>query len=399
MIFKHPELSTTCTFCGACYNICTHNSISFKESDEGFNYPIIDNNICIHCGICDIVCPIINKENKNKCKINHSTYYGWHLNEFIREKSTSGGIFSALAEYVLEYDGVIYGAFYDFKNRIVRHTSSKEIEYTAFRKSKYVQSFIGNTFTDVKKELRKNSKVLFSGTPCQISGLLSFLGKTYDNLITCDFICHGVPPMKLLNTHIDFLESKYKDKMLKFDFRSKAMGWSQMHYEMLFKDNGKILVKSTNEAYHKAFAKKLSIRKSCFECLYSDSSHPSDITIADFGGYGNLNSGLNDEKGLSMIMVNSIKGQNLISDIKSLNIEKIDNRYGEYAYTTHKKDNGELNKRELFFRNINNKGWEKTIKRFHLERDPILLIIKNKTIKFVKIILGPTIVSKLKAIR
>ena len=195
-----------CSGCSACYSMCPKEAIAMQEDTEGFVYPFVDNSKCINCELCVKVCPI-KKENKKVVSNIHAIACK-NKEEKIREESTSGGVFTALSELVINQGGVVFGAIYD-ENLNVKHSYVENIdECNKFRGSKYVQSSIGDAFKKVKEFLVQGRLVMFSGTPCQVAGLYSYLGKEYDNLILIDLVCHGAPSPKVFRKYIKSLENK-----------------------------------------------------------------------------------------------------------------------------------------------------------------------------------------------
>lgn len=298
-----------CTGCGACYNICPMEAISIKEDKYGFYKPVIDEQKCTNCGLCEKTCPLDNYDSKNNPP---KAYALINKDENTRLKSASGGAFSAFAKYILEQNGVVYGVIWD-KNIVAVHsraTTLQEVEkmYT----SKYVQSNTLDTFKQAKKDLEDGKQVLFSGTPCQIAGLKSYLRKTYDNLITVDLICHGTPsPLAFEKYKQEFIYNKHNEKIININFRSKLIGWNPNHTITDVYTNKKLY--SLNKInYMKAFLTNAIINNSCLNCQFNKIPRIADITIGDFWGVDDYDKTLNDKKGLSIILVNNEKGQRFL---------------------------------------------------------------------------------------
>lgn len=314
-----------CTGCYACVDICKNNSISMKIDREGFWYPIIDKNKCINCNMCERVCPVLNSTN---IKNNPVAYGCYNLDENIRFQSSSGGLFTLIAEQILKENGIVFGAEFDNKFN-VRHNYIDSIDdLNRFRKSKYVQSKIGNTYIQVEKFLKDNRKVLFSGTPCQIAGLKSYLKKEYENLFCIDFICHGVPSPKVWTKYVDYILNLYKSKLTYIDFRakSKKRGGGNGNYSMLFFFEKEEYRKPFNEdLYMIGFLNNLYLRPSCYSCKFKSVHRISDITLADFWGVENVAPELYDDRGTSLILINSSKGilmfDNINRNLKFLNVD------------------------------------------------------------------------------
>lgn len=317
-----------CCACGACLNICPKNAIKMQNDEYGFPYPIIDEDKCIKCGACKKVCAFQHTEEKNIPKEVYAA--SREDNEKIR-KSASGGIFAVFAEYVLSHEGVVFGAAMRYKEgRLVpEHIEVKEIEQLdEILGSKYIQSSIGTTYKLSKKYLNEGKLVLFSGTPCQIAGLKSFLGKEYENLLTIDIICHGVPSADLFKGYITYLEHKFGQSIIDFKFRDKCKGTGYNAKIVLKDKNGNITSKyisCKDSSYYSLFLKSESCRENCYCCKYANIHRVGDITIGDYWGIQEehpesliQNGGSLDEKrGISVIIVNTNNGVKWLQKCKN----------------------------------------------------------------------------------
>ena len=206
-----------CTGCRACELSCPRNCIQMTFDDDGFLYPSVDNSNCIDCGLCDRVCHI-NKENDSSCKFGGEIFVGINKDQNERLASSSGGIFSLLSKEILSDDGVVYGAGFDNDFKVIHKRCDSVDDLPEFRGSKYVQSDLNTTFKDAKYDLEEGKKVLFTGTPCQIGALKSFLCKEYDNLYTQSFICHGVPSPKVWEKYLEYILSSNNKRISKINF-------------------------------------------------------------------------------------------------------------------------------------------------------------------------------------
>ncbi len=307
--------NSDCCGCTACYSACPKNAITMSENEKGFKYPVVDESLCINCGICKGVCDF-NKREHISCSDSPLAVYGIkHLNENVRNESRSGGVFTAITDVLLERGAVIFGATLD-DDFVVRHIkcSSKE-ERDKLRGSKYVQSDLSDTFKAVEQELKSGRIVAFSGTGCQVAGLKSFLRKDYENLYTFDIVCHGVPSPKVFGDYISYINKKY-GKISGFNFRDKTLlGWD-MHIES-FMVKGK---KRISRMYAQLFTTDYISRESCYNCKYTNISRPGDFTLADFWGVDKAFKGFNDNKGVSLLLVNSEKGNDLFEDANVKNV-------------------------------------------------------------------------------
>lgn len=294
---------TNCCGCNACAQCCPKQCITMNQDEEGFDYPTVNKNNCIDCGLCEKVCPILNSgESKRPLKV----YAAKNTNEGIRFKSSSGGIFTALAEDIIHRGGVVFGVSFD-KEWSAIHTYTENIEgLAAFRGSKYVQSKIGSSYKQVKSFLENGREVLFTGTSCQIAGLKSFLRKDYPNLLTIEILCHGVPSPKVWQRYLAEKKTQFHcNEICQINFRDKSNGWAQFHLIINFTNGNLYTTPFSNDTYFKGFLSNLYLRPSCYSCKCKNGRANSDIVIAD---YWNINEALpefNDNKGISLILLNS----------------------------------------------------------------------------------------------
>ena len=305
-----------CSGCAACLNICSHKSITMEKDELGFKHPTIDSSLCVDCGLCIKACPVNNPINQQK----PFTAYAAHNKIDIEHKSSaSGGVAHLFSKYVIEQGGVVYGcSSVDYKH--VKHVRVDLKEHLSqLQGSKYVQSDIGLVLKDVRHDLKTGKLVLFTGTPCQIAGLRSFLNRDYDNLITVDLVCHGVPSQQLL---VDDISSNgASDKVTSILFRKKGKRLKDIKFGIyLYNENKKIYAADyPNNYYIVGFLHGIFYRDCCYSCQYAQSRRVSDITIADFWGLGKLKSPqIETGKGISAILLNSAKGGLFVDKLKPL---------------------------------------------------------------------------------
>ncbi len=308
-----------CTGCRACEQLCPKHAITMEENEEGFLMPHVNEELCIDCKLCVQRCPQLKKREEITTK--QECYAAKIKNEEILMKSSSGGIFSALANYVLEKKGKVYGATFT-KDLTVEHIAIESKEQLALlRGSKYVQSNTKNTFQEVKQDLTEGKMVLYSGTPCQIAGLQQYLGKEESNLLTVDIVCHGVPSPQLFKKYKEYLEEKEQAKIEEFSFRDKEKGWGK--YLKIRFDNGKEIHQFCDlDPYYQSFMSGDLARKVCYECMYANTNRVSDITIADYWGIEIEHPEWNTKQGVSAVIVNTTKGKQMWEKIKE-NVEYI----------------------------------------------------------------------------
>lgn len=292
-----------CTGCSACYNACTHQALTMQSEKEGFLYPVIDVNKCKNCGLCEKVCPVLNQNKLFNNEQTPVTYAVWADDE-IRQCSSSGGAFSILTISVLNKRGVVFGATIN-ENNEVYHTSITDLkELYKLRGSKYVQSNVRLVYCDVRRYLKEDKPVLFSGTPCQIAGLKSFLGKSYPNLLLVDILCHGVPSPLFLNKTSRILSKRGYDVSKPLKFRNSKFWGYQVSY-----DDQVVTYMGKDDIYLQSFLKGLNFRESCYRCPFAALPRQGDITIGDFWGIGRRKVfQYNTAHGVSCVMINNSKG-------------------------------------------------------------------------------------------
>lgn len=299
-----------CYGCRACEQICPHHAICIKPNEEGFLYPVLEATKCVNCGLCVKVCPV---ENVSETNIPIAVYAAQFKKEEELLESSSGGVFSALAEYILSKNGYVAGCIFD-NNLVALHilTSNKD-EVTKMRGSKYVQSDIGNIYTEIRNFLEAEKLVLFTGTPCQVDGLRRFLRKDYDNLVTVDLICHGVPSPLLLSNYLTVTTEK-KGRVSSLCFRDKKRnGWCSQGSICC---NGKIkTISPYNNSYYYYYLQNSVSRMCCYSCKYSSVERTADITIGDYWNIENIISGIDTKNGFSALLINTAKGEHILDAV------------------------------------------------------------------------------------
>lgn len=306
-----------CCGCAACVNICPQKCISMVEDSEGFRYPKVDTEKCINCGMCEKVCIYcsVDKDLNNTNNI-VACFAAYVIDDRVREKSSSGGVFALLAKRILQRGGIVVGVCCD-KRCGARHVLIEdEKDLNILQGSKYVQSDTADIYLQVREILNQKKEVLFSGTPCQIRALKKFLGnKTYDGLYCVDIFCHGVPGIKTYKAYATWLQNAYGDKIRGVNFRDKSKGWKNYSVKVDF-DGGKTYQKIFREdPYMKIFLRDIALRPSCYSCISKNDHMQADITIGDFWGCDDVCPDMNDDAGLSAVIVRSDKGKRLLDEI------------------------------------------------------------------------------------
>lgn len=294
-----------CVGCSACFNVCPTKSILMKEDAQGFLYPTIDSNTCIDCGLCRKVCLAFGENHK--C-VPEKVYAAINKNEGDYITSTSGGIATLFSKKIISSGGVVYGAAV-CDNMEVKHIRVDRIEdVERLKGSKYVQSVMGDSYFQVRTDLKKEKIVLFIGTPCQIMGLRKFLGKSYDNLYLCDIVCHGVPSGKMLRDHIVAVTDGKRAERI--SFRD-----SEGFYLKVYNNVEEIYHKKNfYDVYYIGFLKGLFYRECCYNCDFAESKRVGDVTLGDFWGFNSEKKAfpIKATKGLSLILINTENGKKLL---------------------------------------------------------------------------------------
>lgn len=392
-----------CCGCSACVQKCPKQCITLKEDNEGFLYPLVDKDKCIDCGLCEKVCPVLHQnESRKPLKV----YAAINKNEEIRRQSSSGGVFTLLAEKIINEGGVVFGARFDDSWEVM-HDYTDTIEgLAAFRGSKYVQSRIEDNFQKAENFLKEGRKVLFSGTPCQIAGLKSYLRKDYGNLLAVDFICHGVPSPGVWRRYLkETIARQCEKKSVSSDpisnenarvesisFRDKRSGWEKFSFALTLSATTRNGIKNTVslcQVYHenlfmKGFLADLFLRPSCHHCPTKNIKSGSDITIADFWKIEDIIPDINSiDNGVSCLLLNTTNGINLFSliypfvDCREADFEYVC-KYNKALYISSKKPE----KRIDFYKKIQRHEISSTINEF--TKRSLILRFKNRIIKYLK---------------
>lgn len=358
-----------CTGCMACYNACPHGSITINTDKEGFAVPEINHDTCLKCGKCMRACPIL---NDLKLVGEQTAFKGWTRDEELLKNSSSGGVFSLLSSQVIADGGFVYGAAFD-EDLELRHVSAHtEDEMPKLRGSKYVQSYIGETFREIKERLEEGKSVLFCGTPCQVAGLNGFLGKKeYPKLLTVDLVCHGVPSPKVFKSFKEWLENENNSQIEEYKFRDKKWCWTRYSSLVTFKNGAKHHGKWEEDPWMRGFLREYFLRLSCHHCKFANMNRQSDITLADFWSYickkGEIN---NNETGCSLILCNSDNGRSAMERCKDQMV------YYPITFTEARRCNRALNScfpasslREKFWEDFSNRPFAELIDEYMYPED------------------------------
>ncbi len=345
-----------CCGCGACAAVCPQSCIAMKKDWEGFLYPQADTIRCVDCGLCRKACPVLHKPPLLAIQ---KTYSAFNRDEAVRRQSSSGGVFTALAQYILSQGGAVFGAAFDAEFQVCHICVDKPEELYKLRTSKYMQSRTNGTYRQALDILKENRPVLYTGTPCQIAGLRAFLKKDYEKLFTQSIICHGVPSHKIWDKYLAFVNKG--EEVRSVEFRNKESGWKRYRLK-IDKDGGCYRATAREDPYLQAFIKNLSLRPSCGACAFKSYEQPADITLADYWGVEQLEPELDDDKGLSLLFIHSEKGSRLFEQVREkLVFQPADAQKAVLYNPSLLKASVPHKKRGFFFKNLENYPFDELV--------------------------------------
>lgn len=325
-----------CVGCGACSALCPVGAIEMSRDVEGFDMPVVDNTACVDCGKCLMVCQLMQEPDV----VQPLAVAGMKAkDEDIRAAGSSGGIIGLLSRAVLDDGGAVVGAVFDATHKSLSHKSCTSIgELGPVLRSKYIQSAAWGVYGEVKARLAGGQRVLFCGTPCQVAGLKLFLGRDYDGLLTVDFFCHGVPSPGFFKAYAEGVEAAEGSDLVDVTFREKKSGWRDQHIRWYFADGEVKEERSLDNSHYFFFLHNYSLRKSCFNCSLSH-CHQADLTVAD---WWLVDKALDDDRGISLILTNTKRGEVAVSSIDALvdvfNVDRFDFAIYSHSYDRDKRD-------------------------------------------------------------
>lgn len=381
MSLRILNIKDTCTGCSACVAACPKKALTLSYDEEGFYYPHLANDKCVDCKICETVCQVLNDSTPEEPSSNYTAYMLKAKNKDIVKKSSSGGAFSLLAEAIMLQGGIVFGARYNYEKERLEHCSTAHCSIEDLRKSKYIESYVGESFIEVVDCIKRGQSVLFCGTPCQIQGLYDYVKtKKMDtsNLLLVRFVCHGVPSNQFFTDYKRYEEKRHRAKMVHFDFRPKTRGWRAADWLMSF-ENGKTIAESTNYShYYYYFQKEYLLRRSCYRCrrVFHEIA---DITIADFWAIHTYQPENKDQEGISLVLGHTEKGLSAIEAIKSkADLAVIPNDAFPNIYREARSRSGDTSSREKEMEEVLKNGYM-PVARKRLK----MIIIKNKTKDYI----------------
>lgn len=381
----------TCTGCSLCFQICGKKAISMNIDAEGFTIPFIDKTVCISCGICLKFCPV-NKVNKERFD-NYPKLYAMRTNNInLLKKSASGGIFGEIAQYFLENNGAVCAARWnDDYTKVFHDLTEKKDKLEVFLSSKYVQSDMSCIYDKLYKSYKSGKKILFCGTPCQVSAIKKWVQiKEINDIFTCDILCFGVPSPKIYAAYRNYLIKKYNSDIKKLNFRSKKRGWCNYSIYIKFKNNKKYVAGKFNDPYYQGFMGRIMFRHSCYNCKFASMPKQGDITIGDLWG---ARRGFYNFWGVSVVTVNNSKGNNIVKILSEKQKIKIATIPLESVSLYNKRlINGTTDiplGRDTFYHDLETEGFELLLEKY-LKPKPVFNKLKFMLKHFLRRIFEPT---------
>ena len=300
---------TKCTGCSACVNVCPKSAIDFCDDPSGYRYPVVNETKCVNCSLCEKVCPIINPVDVSDNFNEPIVKAAWNLDKEIRINSTSGGVFSAIADSFIENGGFVVGAEYTEDFGIRHIVISDKDKIRQIRQSKYAHSYLGHIFKTIKNLLYNGEKVLFCGTPCQVAGLKKYLIKDYHNLFLVDFICRGIISQKIYKKYLESVERHTNSKITKVHFKNKDFGWNRFSTKLSLSNGDEYHKDRYHDEYMVGYLKyNLYLRPCCHDCQFKTLPRIADLSLGDFWGIANSDKTLDNDQGTSVVLINSEKG-------------------------------------------------------------------------------------------
>ena len=359
---NHVDIGLACVGCHACQVACPHNAISMTADSSGFLYPVVDLEECTECGRCKRACPVLNPPPANSLP---EAYACIARDDALREVSSSGGVFGLLGQQVVDAGGVVFGAVLDESLEVVHDGAESDESLSLLRRSKYVQSRMGDTYRRVRNALKSDRKVLFSGTPCQVAGLKSYLGRDYDQLLCVDIVCHGVPSPRVWRRYLEYLEGLYQAKAVTAAFRRKDEGWRKFSLAVGFDSGAEHRMTLREDPFLRAFLSDVCLRPSCYKCRFKGLERAADITLADFWGVEGVVPEMDDDRGTSLVLLHSEAGHQAFERVRSAIVTHCVSREAAVVHNAAAvRSAGTHSKSSAFYRRLDSMPFDRLVKRY-----------------------------------
>lgn len=359
------ENKKDCCGCYGCAQICPKQCIEMVEDEQGFFYPKVDESKCVHCGLCEAVCPVLQAKADDPQK-KPGALAARNREDAIRRESSSGGVFTLLAKQIIARGGVVFGAAWTEDHRAVEHVAVRTEEALAkLRSSKYLQSTIGSCYAQAKESLDRGERVLFSGTPCQIEGLRQFLRKDYEKLLCVDLVCHGVPAPGVWRQYLQECEKKHGARVAGVTFRDKSTGWKSYCITLNFENGKRQSLPVSDEPYMRAFLRNACLRPSCHDCRFKKYHRESDLTLADFWGIEEVCPEMDDDRGTSLVLIHSEAGQAAMAEVEEQMVcRRVDSEAALRGNPSAVVSSRVHENREAFLESLNTESFPAAVKRW-----------------------------------
>lgn len=352
-----------CCGCTACASICGHKALTMVADEEGFVYPECDESACTDCGLCEKVCPVITRDaSKIDNEIPIRVLALHNKDEQTWTSSSSGGVFSALAELTVNRGGIVYGAEYDDRFVVVHRGETSADGILKFRGSKYVQSDLTGIYREIRAHLRDGKEVLFSGVPCQVEGLKNFLLKPYDNLTTVDILCHGVPSPKVFADYISYIQRHTILPLRKVFMKDKTFGWGYQNLRLTYCGKTSEFNTPVSNLWNKIFYDHVANRPSCHKCRFKNLNRAGDLSIGDFWGIDRHHPEFASQNGISLLLINSLKGEKVWNDVRT-NFNHIESDIEECLQPVLQHSSPEPSDRVPFWKEYLERGFDYTVRK------------------------------------